>query len=339
MIMILMRSHGAAEVAFNAFMYSFPNLVTFLAPVATGFGAVTAAARLTRSGEIDAMKMCGINLWRLVLPILGITVLVAGFSLFLNVRIAPDSHFARRVYLLEAFLNDPLSFIREGKFVNTYQGYRLYVGGFEAGHAKDVVIIDERAPGKPRVVRAAQAEISTNEDNRGLHIVLREPEFEVPDPDRPDNEFLKKRVRADTYEMEVDVPDTGRIKLVKKISDLRAETLLQFMRGEHPLPEVYGATPGDVQPKAEIEFSQRIALGAACIAFPFLGIAVGLRNNARRPMVYGPLVILLLVFAQYLFIGYAETLYSRPESHPHLVMWLPVLACFLVSVVLVHRAR
>ncbi len=72
-------------------LVSVPQSFTFTVPVAALTSALLVFGRLSTDGEISAMKACGINLWRVMLPIVWTGILMSFISIYINHQISPQS--------------------------------------------------------------------------------------------------------------------------------------------------------------------------------------------------------------------------------------------------------
>jgi len=84
-----------------------------------------------------------------------------------------------------------------------------------------------------------------------------------------------------------------------------------------------------------VEASTRLTLSFSCFAFVLLGMALGMKIHHKESS-FGIAVTLILVFIFYFFIIIADSLVSRPEFQPYLIVWIPfftseAIAYFLLS--------
>lgn len=109
------------EVVLALIGFSSLQNLTVLIPVALLLAVVLAFGRLYHDSEMAAIHACGIGTGRLYLPVLALTVVLAGLLAWLSLQLAPDA--ATRVQDLRA------SALRAAQFGNLEPGRFRTIGG------------------------------------------------------------------------------------------------------------------------------------------------------------------------------------------------------------------
>jgi LPS export ABC transporter permease LptG/LPS export ABC transporter permease LptF len=74
------------------FIYFTPGMVTLVLPISCLVAAVLAFTMMARSGELTAMMASGLNLRRMTIPVLGVTLLFCAFYFLIQDRVAPRTN-------------------------------------------------------------------------------------------------------------------------------------------------------------------------------------------------------------------------------------------------------
>src|SRR5690606_31402437 len=114
-------------IAGRLFLYLTPFLFSFIIPIATLAGALLAIGRLSSDNELIAIRSSGINLFRMLLPILIIGFILSLFCVILNNKIIPSAHLKTREMMVEIGTQNPAAALEAGTFITAFDKFILFI--------------------------------------------------------------------------------------------------------------------------------------------------------------------------------------------------------------------
>lgn len=224
----LFASRNVAPLAIaEMFTLSLGWILALTMPMAALVAAVMAFGRLGEDGELDAMQASGISFLRVLFPVvLAAVALTVGLVYYNNV-VLPEANHRLKTLTADIRKMRPTIAIREGVFMDDFDGYTLLVQKVEAEEniIRDVTVY-VRDPRQPtRTIHAPWGElISENEGDR-LVIRLHEGEIHEIDKEEAANYFL---LDFETHDLIFD--DLGTQLERREIGDTRGDRELSAPR-------------------------------------------------------------------------------------------------------------
>ncbi len=309
-------------------LYSIPDSVAFVLPMAIMFAVCFVVAQFTVSRELVAMLSAGVSFYRIVLPIwIFAAALVPGLFLFQNFIATPANRLASEE---EAAFKKDSATIKDIVWQRNLRGregfYFIYYldrkekaikGGFNYIQMKD---------GRP--LRMMQA-------NAGKY-------------DEASAEWTFTRVREITFKEDISVD---------KVENLDHKT--------EKFPEPYDFFENPMRDASELNLfelaqeisrKQRMGFDAApysvqfhaLLSFPFLCMIVaviasiagaGGNHRSTGPLIRALLVSAVTILIYYLGSGLFSNLGNNGVIYPWIASWAPTAGFFCAAIVLVRRNR
>ncbi len=228
------------------FFQNVPYILSFSMPISTLFSALLLFGRLSMDNEITAMKACGLSLWRLVAPLVLLSILFTGICVYINSEVAPQAKYANRKLLQSAGVEEPLNLLEEGRFISDFPGLLIYVGRKNGNAIKDVVAYELDGAGQiKRSIRAKRGTLEPDNENKLLMVKLYDVNIEIPDAADPIDVSKTTYVNAEYYPVSLDFADmlkSGKVR--RKRSHMRMSLLINLVRYANQVatlsPEVTG---------------------------------------------------------------------------------------------------
>ncbi len=201
----LMSRGISPDLIIRFFFQNIPYILSFSMPISTLFAALLLFGRLSMDNEISAMKACGLSLWRLVAPLVLLSILFSAVCVYINSEVAPRAKYANKQLLRSAGVEEPINLLEEGRFINDFPGLMIYVARKNGNIVKDVVAYELAGDGRiKRSVRAEEGELVPNNEDRSLTVKLYDVRIEMPDAEDPHDVSKTTYVNAEYYPIRLD---------------------------------------------------------------------------------------------------------------------------------------
>jgi len=350
-ILVLLVNHQATlGMVAEAFGLLIPWVLAFALPMGMLTAALLVFGRFSADQELTAVRSSGVSLVALVSPILLLSLLLCGVCAYVNMEVAPRCRVAYIGLRYEMGARLLSAGLPEGRFVKDFPGYIFYVERNDSGNLREVWIYELDATGKVKATTyAPRGSLMTTNQQTWLHL-----EGGVRSLYR-DGESWKQMFSETVDTDPLDFKTGGKWDQKPGLSDMTFEQLQAQLK---ELDGMFsGASPTDADPEElrhqllELQQRQRdmtmpvlvqmhrqVAFSFACFGFTLVGIPLGIRAHRRETNV-GFFMALLLVLIYYSFMILGQSLETRPELAPHLIMWLPNFIFQAVGAVMLWRAN
>ena len=145
------------KLILNFLAVSIPESFSFTIPLAVLVSALLVFGRLSSDGEMSAMKACGVNLWNVVLPLVGFGVFLVAVSIFVNSAIAPRGYLARHRIASSAKGTSAIKLLEPGRFIEEFPNMTFWFARKDGDILHNVLIYDKSNKNFTREIRAQKA--------------------------------------------------------------------------------------------------------------------------------------------------------------------------------------
>jgi lipopolysaccharide export system permease protein len=330
---LLVNRQATFDLFVRAALLLVPYVLVFSLPMGLLTATLLVFGRFSADQELTAVRANGISLLSLVTPILLLSVALSLVSAWVNTSLAPQCRVAYKELLRDTGVLQAQGFIEnvisDGQFVELKSGedraVLLYVGRrLPDGSFSDVLLTETRNGEREQHIRAARMTLRLEPEIRRLYVTL----FDAQVTTRSGDGWLT--MFGSEHNLEIDLNPEEAPRYVPKLGEMTLAQLrvkiAELQAGGHD------ATPALVQLHKQISFS------FACIGFTLVGVPLGIRAHRRETSV-GVFVAVLLVLVYYSFIILGQSLETRAEALPWLLVWVPNFLFQGVGAALLWRAN
>ncbi len=343
----------SGQVKFGMVAQAVGLLVPFVWVFALPMGMLTATllifGRFSADQELTAIRASGISLLSLVTPILLLSLVLCGVSALVNLYVGPRCRVAYNDlrYRLQAEFSS--SYLPEGRFIKDFPGYIFYVGKNRKGDLEDVIVFAQKNETNIFMIKAPRAKLQPDLPHRRLNLTLYDSKHFTLGKGRVLSSFGEVELQLDLEpekkrSEKPPLSDMAFPQLLAEARDLEQRTRAPAMPHEgSPGSREVQTNAAERGPKELLtpvlfQIHRQVAFSFACFGFTLVGIPLGIRVHRRETNI-GIAIALLLVAVYYSFILIGQSLDTRPEYMPQLIVWLPNFLFQGVGAALLWRAN
>lgn len=308
-----------------------PRLISFTIPTSALTAILLVFGGMAQNYEIIAMKASGINLFRLLLPVLIVSLVLSVFTLIMNDQVLPKTHFAYRKALKNILVKKPLAYLEEGRFIKEFDGYVLFIRKIDDNNVLRNITIYQPQDDRPtRTIIAERGEIITDPKTRTISLKLYNGTSDEPNPDDP-SVFYK--LDFETFILPpFFVDDSGNIS--KKTKDMTIDELFFEMKNNRI--DLNKEDKNEFMNRLRAEIQKKVAFSFAPFVFTVIGLPLGLITR-RGDAVISFGLSLGVITIYYSLFAWVQTLAVQGIVTPWLALWTPNVLLIVVGIALMIK--
>jgi lipopolysaccharide export system permease protein len=316
-VMDLMINKGIAlaDIA-RMMLYLSPGFLVFTIPISLLIAILIGVGRLSGDNEWTVLRMAGLSLFQLSMPIF-ITAFAA-FLLTLTtcVYLVPYGNLASRSLFFEIARKKASVGIHEKVFIDYFKDIVLYANSAPAsGDFLEGVFISDARLGKTNTtIIARRAYLISDPDREMITLRLENGSTHTVDADL--NNYRKADFLFYDIKLEIDAQITGAGQSRKASTEMTLGELQNAGKD---------AALNDAEKRElSIELHKKIAIPISCLLFTLLAIPLGMKSH-RHIRARGFTIGTALVLCYYLLRIFGETMAETGRISPLVGAWLPNL--------------
>jgi lipopolysaccharide export system permease protein len=326
---LLVEQKAPIEIVLRFVIGVLPVSLMYTVPWGFLSAVLLVFSRLSTHQEITAFRVSGVSLVRLSAPVFVIGAVLSLVSLWLNLKVVPDSKSTITQLLYEQATRDPGSLLKPGVAQGDIKGgrqgnSRLLIESKSEGWVEGFHFYQLGGEeGERTYVHADRAALVVDNENSQLSLKLENAVFEKRESDGRAELVMAGKAEP----LLIDLKDPSRKK--KRASAMSNEEILQEIAGNRDMTE-------KKKIKFQSEITKRYSFSMACLAFSFIAVPLGI--GARRRDTSGGLVASLVIGTAYFLLSVLAG-DSGSDTWATVFLWAPNVACVLLGLYLFRRAR
>jgi lipopolysaccharide export system permease protein len=312
-------------------LYLMPSFLMFTLPISLLIAILIGLGRLSGDNEITVLKMSGISLYQLSVPVAGAALVAFLMTLTTTLFLVPYGNLASRNLLYDMAKQKASIGIREKVFIDDFRGILLYAERIplSGDYLEGVLISDNRISREPSTIIARKARLIYDPDT--LAITLRLEDGSTHTVDTGLNHYRKMDFRS--YDVRLDLsPAFSEAKKTgsKSSTEMTAAELTGKLKSR-------GGINDEASRELAIELNKKLTIPFSCLVFAVLGVPLGIRAH-RSIRSRGFTVGLAVVLIYYLMRLSGEALVETGRLAPLVGTWAPNAFFCLAGVLLFYCA-
>jgi LPS export ABC transporter permease LptF len=324
--LIVSKGIAVSRVA-ELFLYISPSFCSFTFPMAFLMGTLLSLGRLQDDNEITALRAGGVPQFKIILPILIISIFTTFFLVYFNQFVVPNSQKKFTTIYYDIAYQQPTLKFEENTFFDLKE-YKFFIKKIDRKtNILNDVIIYKTQEDYPLLITAKKGKIELNSGN--LILILNDGILQQKDQKNP-SKFTQMRFNEYTINFDMKEAETQMLDYSKSIVNLTATELKKEIKN-------LSAQKIDIN-GLEIQYYQRISIAIACFIFVFLGSSLAITSNKHtKSIAFGLSLILIFIF--YILLAFGISLAEKKVLPVALSVNLPNIILGIVGLFLSFRVN
>ena len=308
-------------IALKILLLRMPEFIALAFPMSILLATLMAYSRLSSDSEIIALRSVGINIYRLVIPAILLSLLVTGFTFVINDVISPTANRQATLTLQKALnrvrptFKDRNILYPEYKTIIDQNGSRhpvlvrlFYAEEFNGEEMEDLTILDLSREGVNQILTAQTATWNIKENvwdffNGTIYLIS------------PDGAY-RNIVRFQHQQLALSRAALDLAQRPPNYDEMSIAQAREYLK----IVELSGREK-DVR-KLKVRIQEKISLPFVCLVFGLIGSALGIRpQNTNKATSFG--ICVGLIFSYYLLSFVSQSMGIWGILTPVMAAWLP----------------
>lgn len=349
----------SGQVKFGVFAEAVGLLIPFVWVFALPMGMLTATllifGRFSADQELTAVRASGISLLSITSPILLLSLALCALSAWVNMDIGPRCRVAYTGMIARIRAELISVYLPEGRIIRAdmpdtrTNGYLLYVGKNRQRELRDVIAYQlEHDTNVVAIIKAERGKYELDPTNNMINLYLYDARILSMNQGKATPAVSDLVVHLDSNQShkvgtQPKLSDMTFLQLWTELHDVEKRSSLPLAR-KLTANELRAAKQqlakerADITTPIRVHIHRQVAFSFACFGFTLVGIPLGIRVHRRETNI-GIAIALLLAGIYFSMVLLAQSLDTKPQYVPYLIVWLPNFIFQAVGAVLLWRAN
>jgi len=307
------------DVVLKLLLYKLPDVMVQSFSISVLFSTLLSMSQFVKNNEFTALRMGGISLHRLILPVLIIGLLVSGLTFFINEEVVPWTNHEAENIVRRTILQKGLPNLQEGVFFKIDDRY-FYIDNIDesTGDLSNIIIYELDKEDKFPLIITANKGIFKDKIWNLEQGVMHEFDEEGNLVGQSDFTQLKLNINEklkNFYGEQRTTSEMSRKQLQKDIkifqdSGISVNSLL-------------------------VDYHLKLSKVFASVIFILIGIPLSIKSSKGKA--FGLIISIVIIFTYYISISFCRSLGRNQILSPLTAAWLPNLIFGIVGTYLIFK--
>ena len=308
-----------------------PSTVAITIPMAFLIGLLVAFGRLSADREVVVLMACGVSPYRLLRPVLYLSVVMWAATTWVMVKALPDANQRSREIVQDVVMNRAEGEVRPRVFFDDFPNVVLYVRDLAPSGAGwvDVLAADTTNAAQPIVYLAKRGRMVVDRNAQTIQMVLEDGTRHSTTVNQPEKYEISK--------FESTIVSLDPQSVFPKQAPPRGERELGIADLQARIAELQGR--GEPAHRPIMELHKKFSIPLACVVFAIVGLALG-ASHRKDGKLASFVIGIAVIFVYYVIMFTAEAMAKGQWIPAWIAMWLPNIFVGLWGLILlVSRTR
>ncbi len=300
---------------------------SFLTAILLTFG------RLSADSEFVAMRMAGLSMTRICLPVAILSLFFTGICAWVNLSITPAAKMemeGMKNTVFNKIKRNPLGFFPDKILMTELSGKLIWADKVD-GQLRNFQMIELKGALPERLVIAETVDVSVDLEGETPQVLMKMKNVNLMVEGESKNfmaesrpGFMREAVTGVSVSKLKNQDDTvkdqpeniGLMRLIGKLGDPTIEK--------------------EVRSSYRTELSVRMAFSVSCLAYALIGVPLGITSH-RRESTMGFVISMGIAMSYYVMLTMALMVQQNEKMYPHLLVWIPNVLIVTVGIILFRR--